>query len=307
MPQPRCSPPICQRSAARQSRAGAVLPRGAAQTEPSPRSRSGGSDYCGAQELTAASCGNYCCDGEAAAALHRARRHGVRPRGGSAWSPGGRTDGEEGKRGLGGARAALGSRPGVARFQPHILLVLYRGCVLQLCTVSEKGMLGSAVLCPFRFGEPTYCPAWRHLTARGCWGRGGTARSCSRPSPIRAISTAHLPPASDPKAHPYSFGLICAPSPAGSFLPVCLHKDVRRKRSAPLGPALEHVCSKRLYRHRWGGIACPALLCSRVAVFAGLPALPFSIPCPHPVLHRAGPFAAGSEVTPQVFEAKQSP
>lgn len=139
---------------------------GAAQTEPSPRSRSGGSDYCGAQELTAASCGNYCCDGEAAAALHRARRHGVRPRGGSAWSPGGRTDGEEGKRGLGGARAALGSRPGVARFQPHILLVLYRGRVLQLCTVSEKGMLGSAVLCPFRFGEPTYCPAWRHLTAR---------------------------------------------------------------------------------------------------------------------------------------------
>lgn len=55
---------------------------GAEQTEPSPRSQSGGSDYCGAQELTAASCGNYCCDGEAAAALHRARRHGVRPRGG---------------------------------------------------------------------------------------------------------------------------------------------------------------------------------------------------------------------------------
>lgn len=90
MPQPRCSPPICQRSAARQSRAGAVLPRGAAQTEPSPRSQSGGSDYCGAQELTAASCGNYCCDGEAAAALHRARRHGVRPRGGVRVEPWGK-------------------------------------------------------------------------------------------------------------------------------------------------------------------------------------------------------------------------
>lgn len=54
-------------------------------------------------------------------------------------------------------------------------------------------------------------------------------------------------------------------------------------------------------------LPCYALLCSRVAVFAGLPALPFSITRPHPVLHRAGPFAAGSEVTPQVLEAKQSP
>lgn len=262
MPQPRCSPPICQRSAARQSRAGAVLPRGAAQTEPSPRSQSGGSDYCGAQELTAASCGNYCCDGEAAAALHRARRHGVRPRGGVRVEPwgkdrwGGRETRPRRRSSCSGKPARRGTVPAT-----HPVGIVPRPCLTTVHCERERDV-GISCALSFSIRRADLLPCLEASDSSVMLGGGGTARSCSRPSPIRAISTAHLPLASDPKAHPYSFGLICAPSPAGSSLPVCLHKDVRRKRSAPLGPALEHVCSKRLYQHRWGGIACPALLCS---------------------------------------------